>query len=95
MTFAQLIARHESGAMASHEFTIECLNQLDPRDPAAILERLPLEILPRVQEFVDEYRAGEMMASQGGLIPTPAQIQAARSWLESARWRAVAAVGPV
>ena len=93
MTFAQLIARYDLGAISSHEFAVESLNHLDPQDPAAVLERLPLEILPRVREFIDEYRPGEMVASHGGLIPTPSQIQAARSWLDSVRERGVARVG--
>jgi hypothetical protein len=94
MTFDQLIARYESGAMASHEFAVECLNQLDPSDPLAILERVPTAILPRMREFVDQYRPGQMMASHGGLIPTPAQIQAARNWLDPVRQRGMAPVGP-
>jgi hypothetical protein len=93
MTFIQLLARYDLGAIADHEFAVESLNQLDPRDPAAVLERLPVEILPRVREFIDEYRPGEMIASHGGLIPTPSQIQAARSWLDSVRERGAARVG--
>jgi hypothetical protein len=93
MTFAQLVTRYDLGAISSHEFAVECLNQLDPRDPSAVLERLPLDILPRVWEFIDDYRPGEMLASHGGLIPTPAQIQAARGWLDSVRERGVVRVG--
>ncbi len=94
MTLTQLLARYESGAIASHEFAVECLNQLDPRDPSAVLERLPLDILPRVREFIDQYRPGQMIASHGGSIPTPAQIQAATIWLDSVHQRGVAPVGP-
>jgi hypothetical protein len=94
MTFAQLIARFESGAIASHEFAVECLRRLDPRDPLAVLESLPLDFLPRVREFIDRYRPDQMMASHGAPNPTPAQIQAARRWLDSVRQRGVAPVGP-
>lgn len=93
MTLTQLLARYDTGAIASHEFAVECLNRLDPGDPSAVLEKLPPDILPRVREFIDHYRPAQMMASDGGLIPTPAQIQAARSWLESVRQRGVAPVG--
>jgi hypothetical protein len=82
MTFKQLVARYESGVISDHEFVAECLIRVDVHDPSAVLEKLPLGILPRVREFVDEYRAGQMLASQGGEIPSPTQVQAARSWLD-------------
>jgi hypothetical protein len=95
MTFAQLIARYESCAIASHEFAVESLIWLDPRDPAAVLERLPPEVMPRLSEFIDQYRPGQMMTSDEGSFPTPAQVQAARGWLESVRRAGMASVGPV
>lgn len=94
MTFAQLIAHYESGAIASHEFAVESLLRLDPRDLSAVLEKLPREVMPRLREFIDHYRPGEMMASHGGSLPTPAQVQAARGWFESVRQRGMAPAGP-
>jgi hypothetical protein len=85
MTFAQLIARYESGAVATHEFAVECLVRLDPRDPTSVLEHLPPEIIPRLREFIDEYRPDRMLASHGGSIPSPEQVEAARTWLDKAR----------
>src|SRR4051812_34169117 len=84
MTFAQLVSRYESGAIASHEFAVESLNPLDPRDPSAVLHGLPPEIVPRLREFIDEYRPGEMLSSHGGAIPSPDQVEAARAWLDRA-----------
>jgi hypothetical protein len=84
MTFAQLVSHYEAGAIASHEFAVESLNLLDPRNPSAVLQGLPPEIVPRVREFIDEYRPGEMLSSHGGAIPTPDQIEAARGWLDRA-----------
>ena len=84
MTFAQLLARYESGAIAGHEFAVESLNLLDPRDPSAVLQGLPPEIVPHLREFIDEYRPGQMLSSHGGAIPSPDQVEAARGWLDRA-----------
>ncbi len=83
MTFTQLLARYDLGAIATHDFAVECLDQLDPRDPAVVLERLPVHILPRVREFIDQYRPRQMLSSHGGLIPRPEQVEAASRWFES------------
>ena len=82
MTFERLLARYRSGAIASHEFTVESLNLLDPRDPSAVLQGLPPEIVPRLSEFIDKYRPGQMLSSHGGAIPSPDQVEAARGWLD-------------
>ena len=82
MTFAQLVSRYEAGAIADHEFAAESLNLLDPRDPSAVLQGLPPEIVPRLREFIDEYRPGQMLSSRGGAIPSPDQVEAARGWLD-------------
>jgi hypothetical protein len=84
MTFAQLVARYESGAIASHKFAVESLNVLDPRNPSAVLQRLPAEIVPRLREFIDAYRPGQMCSSHRGTIPSPDRIEAAREWLDRA-----------
>jgi hypothetical protein len=82
MAVERLLARYESGAIASHEFAVEALNLLDPRNPSAVLQGLPPEIVPRLREFIDEYRPGQMLSSQGGAIPSPGQVEAARGWLD-------------
>ena len=82
MTFAQLVSRYEAGAIASHEFAVESLNLLDPRNPSTVLQALPPEIMPRLREFIDEYRPGQMLSSHGGAIPSPDQVEAARAWLD-------------
>jgi hypothetical protein len=84
MAFAQPLARYESGAIAGHELAVETLNLLDPRDPSAVLLGFPPEIVPRLRDFLDEYRPGQMLSSQGGSIPSPDQVEAARAWLASA-----------
>jgi hypothetical protein len=84
MTFAQLIARYESGAIASHEFAVESLIRLDPRDPSAVLDKLPPDVMPRLREFIDQYRPGRMIASQGSSMPDPDQLEAAWTWLDRA-----------
>jgi hypothetical protein len=84
MTFEQLVARDESGAISSQKFALESLVRLDPRDPSAILQGLPPEIVPRLREFIDQYRPGQMLASHGGTIPSPGQAEAARGWLDRA-----------
>jgi hypothetical protein len=89
MTLSQLVARYESGAIASQEFVVESLNLLDPADPSAVLRGLPTEILTRLRDFVDEYRPGQMLTSQGGRVPSPEQVEAARGWLDRA-----SSVGP-
>src|SRR5262245_53729937 len=83
MTITQLIAQHERVAIASHELVVDSLNLLDPSDPGAVLGRLPLDTLPRLREFLEEYRSGEMIASDGGAIPTLPQVLAAKRWLDS------------
>jgi hypothetical protein len=83
MTMIQLIARYESGAIADHEMVVRCLNMLDPGDPRAVLGSLRPDLLPRLREFLEAYRPGEMIASNGGAIPTLAQVLAAKSWLDS------------
>ena len=82
MIFAQLLARYEAGAIAGHEFVAESLNLLDPHNPSEVLQGLPAEIVPRLREFIDEYRPGQMLSSQGGAIPNPDQVDAARGWLD-------------
>lgn len=82
MTLAQLVARYERGAMAGHELAVESLVRLDPRDPSAVLQALPPEIAPRLREFIDQYRPGQMLASSGGAIPDPEQVEAAIRWLD-------------
>jgi hypothetical protein len=74
MTLERLLAGYASGAIAIHEFAVESLNLLDPRNPSAVLQGLPPEIVPRLREFIDEYRPGQMLSSHGGAIPTPDQI---------------------
>lgn len=88
MTIAQLVARYERGALASHELVAEVPVRLDPGDPASVLQSLPADVLPRLRGFLDDYRPGRMLASQGGSIPGPEQVEAARRWLDrvSAGW---------
>jgi hypothetical protein len=93
LTFTQLLARYQAGAIAGHEFAVESLNQVDPLDPSEVLNRMPPEILPRLDEFLDQYQPGQMIASQGGPIPTPARVRAARLWIDRAREVGIVRVG--
>jgi hypothetical protein len=81
MNVQQLVAKYESGAITGHELVVDCLTMLDPGDPSGSLGNLPPDTLPRLREFLDSYRPGEMMSVYGGAIPTPDQVLAARRWL--------------
>jgi hypothetical protein len=81
MTVQQLVAWYELGAVTEHELVVRCLDLVDPRDPAAVLDGLPARTLPWLRDFLDHYRPGEMLSLRGGTIPTPDQVLAAKGWL--------------
>ena len=83
MTMIQLVAWYERGAVSSHEMVVDSLNLVDPGEPRAVLDLLPPHLLARLREFVETYRPGEMLSSHGGAIPTPAQVLAAKQWLDT------------
>jgi hypothetical protein len=83
LTMIQLVAWYERGAIADHEMAVDSLNLVDPGDPRAVLDLLPPRLLPRLREFLETYRPGEMLSSHGGAIPTLAQVQAAKRWLDT------------
>ena len=83
MTMLQLVARYELGAIADHEMAVTSLNLVDPGEPRTVLDLLPPHLLPRLREFVETYRPGEMLSSHGSAIPTPAQVLAAKQWLDA------------
>jgi hypothetical protein len=80
-----LVAMYERGAITGHALVVDCLNLVDPADPSSVLGNLPPRVLPPLKEFVEAYRPGEMLSLHGGPIPTPAQVAAARNWLESVK----------
>ena len=82
MTVTRLVAKYELGAVSTHEFVVDCLNLVDPGEPSATLDYLPLDTLPELRKFLDSYRPGQMLSSQGGPIPTPDQVRAAKQWLD-------------
>ena len=83
MTMVQLIAWYARGAIADHEMAVTSLNLVDPEEPQAVLDLLPPHVLPRLREFVETYRPGEMLCSHGGAIPSLAQVLAAKRWLDA------------
>ena len=80
MSVFELVSRYESGAITGNELVVDCLSIVDPKDAPAVLRWLPIEVLPRLREFVEQYRQGEMLANFG-LIPGPEQVLAAEHWL--------------
>jgi hypothetical protein len=76
-----LVAMYRKGAITADHLVVQSLGAVDPAEPALILDALPRELLTRVDEFVKQYRPGEMVANYGS-VPEPSQVSAARKWLE-------------
>ncbi len=92
MTIQQVLARYESGAITAHEMVVDCLGRVDPGDPAAILDQIPPRALPQLAEFLAAYKPGAMLTLHDRMIPSSAQVLAARRWLGPASEQVLAPV---
>src|SRR4051794_4499232 len=81
---ASLMDMYERGAITADHFVYECLNRIDPANPAFILGSLPDEILTRMLDLTRQFRPDGMITNHG-LLPGADQVDAARRWIEDAR----------
>ncbi len=90
---ASLLAMYRKGAITADHLVVECLNMIDPADPASVLHDLPDEILARMIEFAREYRRVGMVTNYG-IPPAADQVEAAKRWIEDSRHSALAGSVP-
>jgi hypothetical protein len=79
-----LVTMYRKGAITADHLVVECLNMIDPEDPAPVLGALPDEILARMLDLARSYRPNDMVTNYG-VLPAIDQVQAARRWIESTR----------
>jgi hypothetical protein len=79
-----LVTMYRKGMITADHLVVECLNMIDPEDPALVLGALPDEILARMLDLVRSYRPDGMVTNYG-ILPAIDQIEAARRWIESTR----------
>jgi hypothetical protein len=77
----ELLAMYRDGAITGYQVMIDCLKQIDPKHPEAILSRLPDEILDEISEYVRRYNPS-CMRSLAGPPPAEAQVKATQQWIE-------------
>lgn len=83
-----LARQYERGAITAHHCAVESLTRLDPAHPELALAALPTRVLREIRDFANGYRPGEMVSNYGDM-PTPAQVTAAKAWVEEALAREV------
>jgi hypothetical protein len=81
---SSLVTMYRKGAITADHLVVECLQLIDPNDPAPVLEALPDEILDRMLDFAHSYRPNSMVTNFA-VLPAVDQVKAARRWIESAR----------
>jgi hypothetical protein len=74
---------YQKGAITADHLVVECFRRIDPMDPALVLGALPGEILTRMLDFASRYRPAGMVTNYG-VLPTVAQVEAAKAWIEKA-----------
>jgi hypothetical protein len=79
-----LVTMYRKGAITADHLVVECLNMIDPKDPAPVLGALPDDILVRMVDFVRSYRPNGLVTNYG-VLPAMDQVQAVRRWIESTR----------
>ena len=79
---AKLVTMYENGDITADHLAVECLQMLDPANPAMVLAVLPGSVLQKVLKYAREYRPGQMRTNFG-LQPTLEQIAAAKKWIET------------
>lgn len=59
------LAIYQKGAITADHLAVECLNIVDPADPASVLGALPDEFPVRMVEFARRYRPDGMVTNYG------------------------------
>jgi hypothetical protein len=76
-----LVATYEKGAITCDHLVAQCINMIDPDDPGLVLGDLPSSILDRMLVYAQRYQPCRMVSNYG-ILPTPDQVQATKSWIE-------------
>lgn len=79
-----LVEMYRKGAITADHLLVECLQMIDPADPAQVLGSLPEEVLVPMLEFARRYRP-DVMVTNYGVLPGTDQVEAARRWIEDSR----------
>jgi hypothetical protein len=82
MTTTTLIDMYHKGAITADHLMVHSLHLIDPADPALALDPFPRELLVKALDFAREYRPSAM-ATNYGTLPGPAQVEAAKKWIEA------------
>lgn len=72
--------QYENGSRTLHDIAGTALSRLDPKDPDAILDDLPLTALVLMGQIIKTYRQGKLVVLNGSM-PSKEQIDAAAKWL--------------
>jgi hypothetical protein len=78
----KLIEMYESGSITGYQLMMDCLQMLDPDDPAPVLSGLPGEILDEMLAYARRY--DRRRPHSATLIP-PAEdrVRAAERWIRA------------
>jgi hypothetical protein len=75
---------YEKGAITADHLVAQCIQMIDPEDPGSVLSDLPNPILDRVLAYAQRYQPVRMVSTYG-ILPSPEQVEAARSWTRQQR----------
>ena len=78
----KLVAMYEKGEITADHLVVQSLHMIDPANPGLVLDILPIDVLPRVLRYAQDYRPGKMRTNYG-LPPASDQVAAAKKWIES------------
>ncbi len=82
----KLIDMYESGSITGYQVMMDCLQMLDPDDPALILSELPNEILDEILEYTRRYDPSRPH-SASFIPPAEDQVRTAERWISACHTR--------
>ena len=80
MSICELVEFYEEGGITEHELAVEAILMVDETNVANIIDALPREVMPEVEQFVKTYKPNEMV-SVFGESPSPKSVDLVRKHL--------------